>query len=62
MKKIKVENKLNLNKESVSKLTNENMNNIQGGAVEARPSFITLCRSCINHGSPVCGTCVSCVC
>lgn len=59
MKKVKFEGKLKLNKETVAKLDNNQMNNVKGGAQAA--SFITLCRSCINTNSPICGTCVRCI-
>lgn len=44
MKKVKLNNKLQLNKETIAKLNNEEMNHLAGGQVG---TILSLCKSCI---------------
>lgn len=54
MKKVKISGKLSLNKETVAKLNDSQMNRIIGGAtksireVETKPVLITYCTSACN--------------
>jgi hypothetical protein len=43
MKKIKTKSKLQLNKETVAKLENEEMTNVQAGNAETYPTFVGNC-------------------
>lgn len=43
MKKVKFEGKLNLNKETIAKLNDEQLNSINGGAEENYPFTIIFC-------------------
>ena len=54
MKKVTLTGKLNLNKETISKLNDAQMGVVKGGVVEAKPLtlFASRCHQC--------GTCVSC--
>ena len=53
MKKIKLNKKLQLNKETIAKLNNDQMNGVKGGASE---TCVTNCGTCATY----CGTCVTC--
>ncbi len=54
MKKVTLTGKLSLNKETIAKLNDAQMNNVKGGALDAKPLtlFASRCHQC--------GTCVSC--
>ena len=45
MKKVKLNNKLQLNKETIAKLNNEKMNHLAGGQIG---TILSLCKSCID--------------
>ena len=54
MKKIKFEGKLSLNKETVSKLNQDHMNSIKGGAYG---TILTTLANCAPKTSPTLNTC-----
>lgn len=52
MKKIKLQGKLNLNKETISKLNDPQMHGVKGGAKEGGNNGLSLGRACtqVNNG------------
>ncbi len=68
MKKINLNKKLELNKNSIAWLNDDKMNNINGGDEDATKSWFSVCKSCVatnctcltDNGHSLCGN--SCYC
>ncbi len=54
MKKLKLTGKLSLNKETVARLNDSQMNHVKGGYVEAQTKQKTKCKACCGPKSTYC--------